>query len=65
MCFNVEMSKYKKLRVFNNLTQSELAEKLGISQTLWSLIETQEREPSDNVKQKINDVFHISIKFME
>jgi transcriptional regulator with XRE-family HTH domain len=48
--------KLYKYRVVNKLKQHDLAIKLGISQPLYSLIETGRKQPSDYLILKINEI---------
>jgi len=59
------MSKIKKLRILNGFTQMEMAKKLGISQSLYSLIENGKRKPSKKVVKKIEEIFGVSLFFVD
>lgn len=41
-------------RVINKLKQYDIADKLGISQSLYSLIETGKKKPNNQILHKIN-----------
>ena len=43
----------KVLRVLHDLRQADVAEKLGISQQMYSFIETGQRQPSVQVAKRI------------
>lgn len=47
------------------MTQEELCEKLGISQSYLSLIESGKRKPSKKLQQRIDDIFNLSLKFID
>ena len=50
----------KLLRVKNQLTQQQLAEKLGVSYATYNLIERGQRKGSTEVWTKIQQLFNIS-----
>lgn len=54
----------KTLRVENNYTQQELAEKLSCSRTAISGYEVGRNEPSYSDLNKIADLFNVSIDFL-
>lgn len=56
----------KKLRTKNNLKQNEIAEKLGISQGYYNLIETGERQKDLNLSliNKIAELFNVSVEYI-
>lgn len=54
-----DMLKYFRKR--ENLTQSELAEKLGVSTSRISMYETGEREPDFETEEKIADFFNTDL----
>lgn len=61
----MKISKLKKLRVLNDMTQNELAKKIGISQSYLSQLERGQREINYEVKQKIEEIFGLSYKFID
>lgn len=56
--------KIKLLREEANLTQSQLAEKLGIATSSISQYESGDRIPSDNIKMKMAQFFDVSLDFL-
>ena len=57
-------SKLTTLRKRNNLTQSQLAERLGISPSIASSYETGVRQPSLEVLIKLAQFYHCSTDFL-
>ena len=53
------------LRKRNNVTQTELAEKLGISRSLLALIETGRRKPNPQLLHKIAEIFDCDIAALD
>lgn len=56
------MSKIKKMRLLNEMTQEQLAEKLGVSQSYLSLMERKKREITPDIDKKIIEIFGCSVK---
>lgn len=57
------MSKRKNLLLFrldNNLTQQEMANKLGITRVHYNSIENGKADPSFSLCQKLNELFEIN-----
>ncbi|WP_206512557.1 helix-turn-helix transcriptional regulator [Veillonella ratti] len=54
--------KLTKLRNSKNLTQKELATKLGISSTSIAMYEINERVPRDEIKKRIASFFDESVQ---
>lgn len=56
------MKKYtlKELRERNNLTQKEVAEKLGINKNYLSMMENGTRNPSDKMKDELARIYKCS-----
>lgn len=54
-------NKIKKLRKDNNLTQVDLAEKLGLSAITIRKYESNEREPNIDTLLKIAEVFNVNL----
>ena len=57
-------ARIKNLREENGLSQKELAQNLHISPSTLCQYESGDRVPSDNIKAKIADYFHVSIDFL-
>lgn len=51
----------KALRTLHDITQEELAERVGISQKMLSYIERDDRRPSIEVALRIAEQFHCSL----
>ena len=51
----------KRLRKESGLTQSKLAEKLGVSKAIISAYEKGSRRPSLDIMMKMTQIFHVSI----
>lgn len=56
--------KLKELRLNSGLTQQQLAARLGITKSVVSYYELQERYPSPEVLKKIASVFHVSTDYL-
>lgn len=56
------MNRYtlKALRANKNLTQSEVADKIGVSTTTWSKWENKKRYPTVKQVEKISNFFNVS-----
>lgn len=54
----------KKLRLDAGLTQKQLADKLGITKSVVSYYEQQERNPSPEVLVQLSRIFHTSTDFL-
>ena len=57
-----EMLKYLRLR--ENLSQSELAEKLGVAKSTISMYEVGKREPDFETLEAIADLFNVDMNFL-
>lgn len=57
-------SKLKELRTQNGLTQQQLATQLGVTKSVVSFYERQERTPSPEVLRKMAAVFRVSTDFL-
>lgn len=56
-------SKLKELRMQNGLTQQQLATQLGVTKSVISFYERQERTPSPEVLRKMAAIFRVSTDF--
>lgn len=54
----------KTLRTNHSLSQTALAEQLGISKSAVSMYEQGRREPDFNVLRKIADIFQVEIDYL-
>ena len=54
----------KKLRLQEGFTQQELANKLGITKSVVSYYELQERYPSPEVLVKLASIFHVTTDYL-
>lgn len=54
----------KKLRQQEGLTQQQLADRLGVTKSVVSYYELQERYPSPDVLIKLSAIFHVSTDFL-
>ena len=57
-------NKLKELRTQNGLTQQQLANQLGVTKSVVSFYERQERTPSPDILRKLAAVFHVSSDFL-
>lgn len=57
-------SKLKELRIQNGLTQKQLADQLGVTKSVVSFYERQERTPSPEVLRKMAAIFRVSSDFL-
>lgn len=57
-------SKLKELRIQNGLTQKQLSDQLGVTKSVVSFYERQERTPSPEVLRKMAAVFRVSTDFL-
>ncbi len=55
---------FKRLRNSCDLTQAEIAEKLGISRSTIGMYETGAREPDFDTLEKIADFFNVDIDYL-
>ena len=56
--------KLKELRLQANLTQKQLAERVGVTKSVISFYELQERSPSPDVLVKLSEIFHVSTDYL-
>ncbi len=54
----------KKLRLQESLTQQQLADKLGVTKSVVSYYELQERYPSPEVLTKLASIFHVTTDYL-
>lgn len=54
----------KKLRLQEGLTQQQLAERLGVTKSVVSYYELQERYPSPEVLIKLASIFHVTTDYL-
>ena len=57
-------SNLKRLRVQEGLTQQQLADRIGVTKSVVSYYELQERHPSPEVLIKLAAVFHVSTDYL-
>ena len=57
-------NKLKELRTQNGLTQQQLATQLGVTKSVVSFYERQERTPSPEVLRKMAAIFRVSTDFL-
>ncbi len=57
-------TRLKELRKNAGLTQAQLGERLGLTKSVISFYELQERSPSPGVLIKLAEVFHVSTDYL-
>lgn len=57
-------SKLKELRINARLTQEQLGKQIGVTKSVISFYELQERSPSPDVLVKLAKVFHVSTDYL-
>ncbi len=57
-------SKLKRLRTQAGLTQKQLGSQLGVTKSVVSFYELQERSPSPDVLIKLSQIFHVSTDYL-
>ena len=57
-------SRLKKLRLQEGLTQQQLADRLGVTKSVVSYYELQERYPSPEVLTKLASIFRVSTDYL-
>lgn len=55
---------FKELRIASGMTQTETAEKLGISRSTIGMYEIGAREPDFETLEKIADFFHVNMDYL-
>ncbi len=56
--------KLKELRAATNLTQKEVADRVGVSPSVLSTYETEDRHPSYDVLNKLADLYDVSTDYL-
>ncbi|MGG3210962.1 helix-turn-helix transcriptional regulator [Geobacillus stearothermophilus] len=59
------MNKIKKIRILMGMTQKDVAEKIGVTQAMYSMIENGKRKPGKKTAAKIEELFGISLFFVD
>lgn len=54
----------KELRIQNGMTQQQLATQIGVTKSVISYYELQERTPSPEILVKLSAVFHVSSDYL-
>lgn len=54
----------KELRKKNNLTQQQLADRIGVTKSVISFYELRERAPSPEVLIKLSYIFHVNTDYL-
>lgn len=54
----------KELRIQNGMTQQQLATQIGVSKSVISYYELQERTPSPEILVKLSAIFHVSADYL-
>ena len=54
----------KQLRLSAGLTQAQLGELIGVTKSVVSFYELQERSPSPDVLIKLSQIFHVSTDYL-
>ena len=54
----------KKLRLQERMTQQQLADRIGVTKSVISYYELQERSPSPEVLIKLSAIFHVSTDYL-
>jgi transcriptional regulator with XRE-family HTH domain len=54
----------RELRKQSGLTQKQLGERIGVTKSVVSFYELQERSPSPDVLIKLSGIFHVSTDFL-
>ena len=56
--------KLKELRIHSGLTQKQLAKRMGVSKSVISYYELQERSPSPEILIQLTSIFHVSSDYL-
>ena len=54
----------RKLRLQERLTQQQLADRLGVTKSVVSYYELQERSPSPEILIKLASIFHVTTDYL-
>lgn len=57
-------SNLKELRLKHKMTQKELADKIGVTKSVISYYELQERSPSPEILIKLSRIFHVTTDYL-
>lgn len=57
-------SNLKELRLKHKMTQKELADKIGVTKSVVSYYELQERSPSPEILIKLSRIFHVTTDYL-
>lgn len=57
-------NRLKELRLHSGLTQKQLADQIGVTKSVISYYELQERTPSPDVLIKFSSVFHVTSDYL-
>ena len=58
------LNRIKDLREDADLTQQQLADRIGITQRKYSYLETGTQQLTDEILIKLADVYHVSIDYL-
>lgn len=57
-------NRLKSLRTHRNITQSDLAKRIGVARTTYAMYEQGQREPDYDTLQKIADFYDVSTDYL-
>lgn len=57
-------NRLKSLRTHRNITQSDLAKRIGVARTTYAMYEQGQREPDYDTLQKIADFYEVSTDYL-
>lgn len=58
------MREIRQLRIDLGCTQTEIADKLGVSQQAYANYETKKRQPDQETLVKLADIFNVSVDYL-
>lgn len=61
---NIPNNRLEKLRKDAKLSQQQLADKIGVSQSMIARIEAGERDPRTDMKIKLATLFNVSVEWL-